>query len=111
MYPLCCTRLFFLRFTLEPGVLTRVDSLKCSSILVPWQEEATREPCLQPLRLSPIQLLMPMSLLQLHAAIFSILIATLDLTECMLEVVSFPELSFFMELLSVSVLQEPLHYQ
>ena len=54
--------------------------LKFPSILVPCQEEATREPCLQPLRLLPIQLLMPMSLLQLHAAIFSILIATLDST-------------------------------
>ena len=80
--------------------------LKCPSILVPYQEEATREPCLQPLRLLPIQLPMPMSLLQLHAAIFSILTATLDSIECMLEVVSFTELSVFLELLFVNVLQE-----
>ena len=38
--------------------------LKFPSILVPCQEEATREPCLQPLRLLPIQLPMPMSLVQ-----------------------------------------------
>ena len=85
--------------------------LKCPSILVPSQEEATREPCLQPLKLLPIQLLMPMSLLQLHAAIFSILIATLDSTECMLEVVSFSGLSVFLQLLSENVLQEPLQDQ
>ena len=47
-----------------------------------------------------------MSLSQLLAAIFSILIATLDSTECMLEVVSFSELSVFVELLFVNVLQE-----
>ena len=85
--------------------------LKFPSILVPCQEEATREPCLQPLRLLPIQLLMPMSLLQPHAAIFSILIATPDLTEHVLEVVSFLELSVFLKLLSVNVLQEPLQDQ
>ena len=44
--------------------------------------KVTREPCLQPLRLLPIQLPMPMSLLQLHAAFFSILIATQDSIEC-----------------------------
>ena len=82
--------------------------LKFPSILVPSQEEATREPCLQPLRLLPIQLPIPMSLLQLHAANFSVLIATRDSTECMLEVVSFSALSVFLELLSVNVLQEPL---
>ena len=80
--------------------------LKFPSILVPCQEEATREPCLQPLRLLPIQLPTPMSLLQLHAAIISILIATLDSIECILEVVSFSELSVFLELLFVNVLQE-----
>ena len=78
---------------------------------MPCQEEATREPYLQPLRLLPIQLPMLMSLLQLHAAIFSILIATLDSIECMLEVVSFSELSVFLELLSVNVLQELLQDQ
>ena len=79
---------------------------KFPSILVLCQEEATREPCLQPLRLLPIQLPMPMSLSQLHAAIFSILITTLYSIECMLEVVSFSELSVFLELLFVNVLQE-----
>ena len=79
--------------------------LKFPSILVLCQEEATREPCLQPLRLMPVQLLMLMSLLQLHAAIFSILIATPDSTERMQEVVSFSELSVFLVLLSVNVLQ------
>ena len=49
---------------------------------------------------------MPVSLLHMHAAIFSILIATLDSVECMLEVVSFSELSVFLELLFVNVLQE-----
>ena len=49
---------------------------------------------------------MPMSLSQLHAANFSILIATLDSIGCMLEVVSFSELSVFLELLFVNVLQE-----
>ena len=43
--------------------------------------------------------------------IFPILIATPDSTECMLEVVSFSELSVFLELLSVNVLQEPLQDQ
>ena len=42
---------------------------------------------------------------------FSILIATLDSTECMLEVVYFSELSVFLELLSVNVLPEPLQDQ
>ena len=81
--------------------------LRFPSILVLCQEEATRENRLQPLRLLPIQLLMPISLLQLHAAIFSFLIATQDSPECMLEVVSFSELSVFLELLVVYVLQEP----
>ena len=85
--------------------------LKFPSILVPCQEEATREPLLQPLRHLPIQLLMSMSLLQLHAAIFSIMIATLDSTECVLEVVSSSELSVFLELTSVNILQEPLQDQ
>ena len=52
-----------------------------------------------------------MSFLQLHAAIFSILIATLDSTECMLDMVSFSGLSVFLELLSVNVSQEPLQDQ
>ena len=80
--------------------------LKFPSVLVPCQEEATRDPCLQLLRLLPIELPMPMTLSQLHAASFSILIATLDSTECMLEVVSFSELSVLLELLFVNVLQE-----
>ena len=63
--------------------------LRFPSILVLCQEEAMREPCLQPLRHLPIPLLMLMSLLQLNAATFSILIATPDSTEYMLEVVSF----------------------
>ena len=54
---------------------------------------------------------MPMSLLKLHAAIFSILIATVDSIGCMLEVVSFSELSVFLELLFVNVLQELLQDQ
>ena len=49
---------------------------------------------------------MLMRLLQQHAAFFSILTATLDSIECMLEVVSFSELSVFVELLFVNVLQE-----
>ena len=44
-----------------------------------------------------------MSLSQLHAAIFSLLIATLDSIECVLEGVSFSELSVFLELLFVNV--------
>ena len=89
-----------LSFTLVLGVLTRVHSRNFKSILVLCQEEAMREPCLQPLRLLPTQLLMPMSLSQLHAAIFSTPIATPDSTECVLEVVSFSELSAFLELSS-----------
>ena len=42
---------------------------------------------------------------------FSILVATLDSTEWMLEVVSFSGLLVFLELLSVNVLQEPLQDQ
>ena len=40
---------------------------------------------------------MPVSLSQLHAAIFSILIATRDSTECMLEVVFFLGTLSFLE--------------
>ena len=70
-----------LSFTLElcPDTCRR---LKFPSIFFLCQEEATREPCLQPLGLLPIQLLMTMSLLQLRAAIFSVLIATPDSTVC-----------------------------
>ena len=78
--------------------------LRFPSILVLCQEEATREPCLQPLRLLPIQLLMLVILLQLHAATFSVLIATPDSAEYMLEVVSFTALSVFLELLSLCTL-------
>ena len=60
-----------------------------------------REPCLQPLRLLPIQLLMLMILLQLHAASCSVLIATPDSTEYTLEVVSLSALSVFLALLFV----------
>ena len=81
--------------------------LRFPSILILYQEEATREPRLQLLRFLPIQLLMLMSLLQLHATIFSTLIATPDSTECMLEVVSFSELSVFLDLLVEYVLQGP----
>ena len=80
--------------------------LRFPSILVLCQEEATREPCLQPLRLLPIQLLMQMILLQLHAATF-LSSATPDSAESMLEVASFSALSVFLALLSAYALQEP----
>ena len=56
--------------------------LRFPSILVLCQEEATREPCLQSLGLLPIQLLMQMILLQLHAATFSVLQRRTQLNIC-----------------------------
>ena len=70
--------------------------LRPPSVLVPCQEAAKREPCLLPLRLLPILPLMLLSLLQLHAATFSALIAEQDSTEYMLVVVSFSAPSVFL---------------
>ena len=64
--------------------------------MVPCQEVTKRELCQLLLRLLPILPLMLTILLQLHAATFSTLIAEPDSTECMLEVVSFSELSVFL---------------